>query len=386
MQPSCFVTDGKEELMQTSKNHFEAKVIFNDETIRRMFRTEFYTYEGMQRLVWLAVAFALVMLALFVPIPTVVKVLCLLVGCAMFAMPDFLSRVAAEGVIMQRGGAESTVSCRINAGGVSVAALFMGGYLPGILMGLCVAGLAVFIAVKKGYKSSDVKDPDPAIKIIIDAVPSLLAVIIVMGGILAGFFTATEAGVVLCLYCGLLSILYKEMTLKSFYNLLADTMESSATILFLIAASSIMSYVMSYSGIPAAISNALMSVSSNRYVILLIMNVFLLVMGMFLDLTPAVLIFTPIFLPITRSIGMSDVQFGIMLIMNLGIGSVTPPVGSCLFVGCGVGKVKIEGVTKYIVPLFAAMVVALFLVTFIPAIALVVPYLCGLVPSLGWTM
>lgn len=120
MQPSCFVTDGKEELMQTSKNHFEAKVIFNDETIRRMFRTEFYTYEGMQRLVWLAVAFALVMLALFVPIPTVVKVLCLLVGCAMFAMPDFLSRVAAEGVIMQRGGAESTVSCRINAGGVDV--------------------------------------------------------------------------------------------------------------------------------------------------------------------------------------------------------------------------------------------------------------------------
>ena len=115
------------------------------------------------------------------------------------------------------------------------------------------------------------------------------------------------------------------------------------------------------------------------------MNVFLLVMGMFLDLTPAVLIFTPIFLPITRSIGMSDVQFGIMLIMNMGIGSVTPPVGSCLFVGCGVGKVKIEGVTKYIVPLFAAMVVALFLVTFIPAISLCIPYLCGLVPSLGWT-
>ena len=206
-----------------------------------------------------------------------------------------------------------------------------------------------------------------------------------MGGILAGFFTATEAGVVLCLYCGLLSILYKEMTFKSFYNLLADTMESSATILFLIAASSIMSYVMSYSGIPAAISNALMSISNNRYVILLVMNVFLLVMGMFLDLTPAVLIFTPIFLPITRSIGMSDVQFGIMLIMNLGIGSVTPPVGSCLFVGCGVGKVKIEGVTKYIVPLFTAMVVALFLVTFIPAISLCVPYLCGLVPGLGWT-
>ena len=212
--------------------------------------------------------------------------------------------------------------------------------------------------------------------------PALLAVIIVMGGILAGFFTATEAGVVLCLYCGLLSILYREITFKSFYDLLADTMESSATILFLIAASSIMSYVMSYSGIPAAISTAVMGISDNRYVLLLVMNVFLLVMGCFLDLTPAVLIFTPIFLPIAKSVGMSPVQFGIMLIMNLGIGS--PPVGSCLFVGCGVGKVKIEGVTKYIVPLFASMVVALFLVTFIPAISLCVPYLCGLVPGLGW--
>ena len=274
----------------------------------------------------------------------------------------------------------------ITAGGVSVAALFMGGYLPGILMGLCVAGLAVFIAVRKGYHSAQVQETDPAWKIILDALPSLMAVVIVMGGILAGFFTATEAGVVLCLYCTLLSIFYKEMTLKDFYNLLADTMESSSTILFLIAASSIMSYVMSYSGIPAAISAAVMGISSNRYVLLLVMNVFLLVMGCFLDLTPAVLIFTPIFLPIAKSVGMSPVQFGIMLIMNLGLGSVTPPVGSCLFVGCGVGKVKIEGVTRYIIPLFGAMVVALLLVTFIPAISLCIPYLCGLVSNLGWTI
>lgn len=272
----------------------------------------------------------------------------------------------------------------ITAGGVSVAALFMGGYLPGILMGLCVAGLAIFIAVRKNYKASAAKEDAPALKILLDAIPSLLAVVIVMGGILAGFFTATEAGVVLCLYCAVLAALYHELSLKDAYNLLADTMVSSSTILFLIAASSIMSYVMSYSGIPAAISSALMGISDNRYIILLVMNVFLLVMGMFLDLTPAVLIFTPIFLPIARSIGMSEVQFGIMLIMNLGIGSVTPPVGSCLFVGCGVAKVRIEGVTKYIVPLFASMVVALLLVTFIPAISLIVPYLCGLVPSFWW--
>lgn len=272
----------------------------------------------------------------------------------------------------------------ITAGGVSVAALFMGGYLTGALLGIAVAGLAIFLAVRKGYKASAVKEEDPAWKIVLEAVPSLLAVIIVMGGILAGIFTATEAGVVMCLYCTLLAIIYREMSIKTFYDLLADTMKSSATILFLIAASSIMSYVMSYSGIPAAISEGLMSVSNNRYMIILIMNVFLLVMGMFLDLTPAVLIFTPIFLPIATSVGMSPVHFGLMLIMNLGIGSVTPPVGSCLFVGCGVGRVKIEGVTKYIAPIFTAMVISLFLVSFIPAIPLLVPYLCGLVPSMWW--
>ena len=272
----------------------------------------------------------------------------------------------------------------ITAGGVSVAALFMGGYLTGILLGLCVGALTIYLAVKKGYKASTVKDEDPAVKIWIDAVPSLLAVIIVMGGILGGFFTATEAGVVMCLYCLLLAVLYREITFKTFYDMLADTMKSSATILFLIAASSIMSYVMSYSGIPAAISEGLMSISNNRYVILLIMNVFLLIMGMFLDLTPAVLIFTPIFLPIATSIGMSPVHFGLMLITNLGIGSVTPPVGSCLFVGCGVAKVKIEGVTKYIIPLFFGMVVALFLITYIPAIPMIVPYLTGLVDTFWW--
>ena len=300
--------------------------------------------------------------------------------------PNFSAAVnicsAPTGILIPPSG--PLILYSITAGGVSVAALFMGGYLTGILLGLCVAALTIYLAVKKGYKASTVKDEDPAVKIWIDAIPSLLAVIIVMGGILGGFFTATEAGVVMCLYCLLLAVVYREITFQTFYDMLADTMKSSATILFLIAASSIMSYVMSYSGIPAAISEGLMSISNNRYVILLIMNVFLLIMGMFLDLTPAVLIFTPIFLPIATSIGMSPVHFGLMLITNLGIGSVTPPVGSCLFVGCGVAKVKIEGVTKYIIPLFAGMVVALFLITFIPAIPMIVPYLCGLVDTFWW--
>ena len=300
--------------------------------------------------------------------------------------PNFSAAVnicsAPTGILIPPSG--PLILYSITAGGVSVAALFMGGYLTGILLGLCVGALTIYLAVKKGYKASTVKDEDPAVKIWIDAVPSLLAVIIVMGGILGGFFTATEAGVVMCLYCLLLAVLYREITFKTFYDMLADTMKSSATILFLIAASSIMSYVMSYSGIPAAISEGLMSISNNRYVILLIMNVFLLIMGCFLDLTPAVLIFTPIFLPIATSIGMSPVHFGLMLITNLGIGSVTPPVGSCLFVGCGVAKVKIEGVTKYIIPLFCGMVVALFLITYIPAIPMIVPYLTGLVDTFWW--
>ena len=273
----------------------------------------------------------------------------------------------------------------ITAGGVSVAALFMGGYFVGAILGLCVAIVAIALAVRLGYKKSEVAEETPAWKIWVDAIPSLLAVIIVMGGILAGIFTATEAGVVMCLYCGILAVIYREMDFKTFYNLLADTMKSSATILFLIAASSIMAYVMARTKIPDAISGMIMGMSDNRYVILLIMNVFLLVMGMFLDLTPAVLIFVPIFLPIARKIGMSDVHFGLMLITNLGIGSVTPPVGSCLFVGCGVAKVKIEGVTKYIIPIFAAMVVALFLVTYIPQISLSLPYWTNLIPAMGWT-
>ena len=167
----------------------------------------------------------------------------------------------------------------ITAGGVSIAALFMGGYFTGIVLGLCVAAVAIFLAVKLGYKQSAVKDEDGALKILIDAIPSLLAVVIVMGGILGGIFTATEAGVVMCVYCLVLAIIYRELDFKTFYNLLADTMKSSATILFLIAASSIMAYVMARTGIPKAISDAIMGISDNRYVILFIMNIFLLVMS-----------------------------------------------------------------------------------------------------------
>lgn len=300
--------------------------------------------------------------------------------------PDFSAAVnissAPTGILIPPSG--PLILYSITAGGVSVAALFMGGYFTGILLGLSVLLVTLFMAKKMGYTGSTVREDASPLAVLGDSVPSLFAIVLVMGGILMGWFSATEAGVVCVLYCMALALLYRETSFQDFYQIFADTMVSSSVILFLISASTIMSYVMSFTGIPVAISDAIMGVSDNRYVILLIMNVFLLVMGLFLDLTPAVLIFTPIFLPIAMKLGMSPVHFGLMLIMNLGIGSVTPPVGSCLFVGCGVAKVKIEGVAPYIVRFFVAMVVALLLVTFIPQVSLSLPYLFGLVPSMSW--
>lgn len=287
---------------------------------------------------------------------------------------------APTGVIIPPSG--PLILYSITAGGVSVSALFMAGYIPGIILGLSVLIVAVYIAKKQGYTGATVTDDAPLGRVLWDAFPCLLMMIIVMGGILVGWFTATEAGVVACLYCGVLGFAYREINVKQLWDLMADTMMDTAVILFLIAASNIMSYAMSLTGIPVALSDMLLGVTDNKYVMLLIMNVFLLVLGMFLDLTPAVLIFTPIFLPIAQSFGMNEVHFGLMLILNLAIGSVTPPVGSVLFVGCNVGQVSVEQATKYIVPMFVAMVVALFIVVYIPAVSLIIPYLCGLVASM----
>ncbi len=284
---------------------------------------------------------------------------------------------APTGVIIPPSG--PLILYSITARSVSVSALFMAGYVPGVLLGACVMAVAIYIARKKGYTGSTVEETDSIGRVLVDAVPSIFMMIIVMGGILLGWFTATEAGIVACLYCMVLGFAYKELDGKQLWKLMSECMMDTAVILFLIAASNIMSYAMSISEIPAALSSMLMGITDNKYILLLIMNVFLLVLGMFLDLTPAVLIFTPIFLPIATGFGMSPVHFGVMLILNLAIGSVTPPVGSVLFVGCNVGGVTVEQVTKYIVPIFISMVVALLLVVYIPALSLFIPQLCGLV-------
>lgn len=265
------------------------------------------------------------------------------------------------------------------AGGVSISTLFMAGYIPGILMGLGCMIVAFVYAKKHKYPVSGFPGAQEALKVTLEAIPSLLLIIIVIGGIVSGIFTATEGAGISVLYCLILSVCYKSITAKSFSKILVSSACTSGIILFLISASSAMSFVMAYSGIPAAISTAIMSVSTNKYVIFFLMNVILMVVGMFMDITPAILIFTPIFLPIAQSMGMSDVQFGVMLIFNMCLGNMTPPVGSVLFVGCGISKISIEQVAKTLLPYFAVLFILLLAVTYVPALSLGVPTLLGLI-------
>ena len=265
------------------------------------------------------------------------------------------------------------------AGGVSISTLFMAGYVPGILMGIGCMAVAFVMARRAGMKATG-RDKSKSIgKIVWDAIPSLLLILIVIGGIVSGIFTATEGAGVAVLYCLILSVIYRNLTLKGFVKILLDSAKTSGIILFLISASSAMSFVMAYAGIPSAISNALMVISDNKYVIFLLMNIILMVVGMFMDITPAILIFTPIFLPIAQNLGMSDIQFGVMLIFNMCLGNITPPVGSVLFVGCGIGGVSIEKVTPKLIPYFAVLFALLLLVTYVPALSLGIPSLMGLI-------
>ena len=266
------------------------------------------------------------------------------------------------------------------SGGTSVAALFMAGYIPGILWGLGVMIVAFFIARKRGYKNNAERPTFmQALKIFLDAVPSLSLIIIIIGGIIRGIFTATEGAAIAVVYSLLLSMLfYKSIKIKDLPRILLESINMTAMIVFLIGVSSIMSWVLAFTNVPTYITQLILGISDNPVIILLIMNILLLVVGTFMDLTPAILIFTPIFLPIAQNLGMDTIQFGIMLVFNLCIGTITPPVGNTLFVGCRVAKTKIEGVIKNILPFYVSIFVVLMLVTFIPAISLFLPRIMGM--------
>ncbi|NBI43278.1 TRAP transporter large permease subunit [[Haemophilus] felis] len=262
------------------------------------------------------------------------------------------------------------------SGGTSISALFLAGYLPGILMGLGIMIVAGFMAKKRNYPL----EPAPSCKEVfvktIDALPSLLLIFIVIGGIIGGVFTATEASAIAVVYTLVLAMgIYKEVSLKELPSIILESCVTTAIVLLLIGASSGMSWAMANADVPYLIQDALLAVSANPIVIMLFITFLLLIVGTFMDMTPAVLIFTPIFLPIAMELGIDPVHFGIIMTFNLCIGICTPPVGSALFIGCSVGNVSIDKVLKPMIPFFMALIITLLMVTFIPDISLILPKL-----------
>lgn len=265
------------------------------------------------------------------------------------------------------------------AGSVSVAALFVAGYVPGILWGIGVMALVAYFAKKKGYVSEERVDLKTALHVIVDAIPSLLLIVIIIGGILGGVFTATEGSAIAVVYATVLSLIYKNIKLRDLPGIILESAKMTGIITFMIGLSSIMSWGMSFTGIPDMIGSGILALTSNKYAILILMNIIIRIVGTFMDPTPAILIFTPIFLPVCQSFGMNPIHFGIMISFNLCIGTITPPVGSILFTGCKVGGVSIENVMRQLLPYFFVILLLLILVTYVPAVSMTLPTLAGLV-------
>lgn len=264
------------------------------------------------------------------------------------------------------------------AGTVSISALFMAGYIPGILWGIGNMLVAGFMAKKLGYTSAERMSLKEGIRVIVDAVPCLMMIVVVIGGILIGAFTATEGSGIAVAYSLILGLLYKNIKIKDLPHYLLETAKMTAIIILMIGISTIMSYVMAYTGIPSMIAKALLGVSDNKYVVLLIMNICLLILGTFMDPTPAILIFTPIFLPICQEFGMNAIQFGLMITYNLCIGAITPPVGTVMFTGIKVADTTIEVVFKRLLPFFAVTAAILLIVTYFEPATMLIPRLLKL--------
>ncbi|SFE54161.1 TRAP transporter large permease [Thermophagus xiamenensis] len=264
------------------------------------------------------------------------------------------------------------------SGGVSIGALFLAGYLPGILTGIALMLVGAVYAYRKKYPVAEKIPFRAAIKKFLDAIPSLMMLVVVIGGIIAGLFTATEAAAIAVVYSLVLALIYKEVSVKHLPNIIINTIRTTGMVMLLIASSIGLSWVMSFENIPQTVSNGLLSLSSDPFIILIIINLILLFVGIFMDMTPAVLIFTPIFLPIvTAQLGLDPIHFGIIMILNLNVGLCTPPVGSVLFIGCSVANLKIQDLVKPLIPFYIAMIAVLLLVTFIPEIAMWIPKAFG---------
>ena len=283
---------------------------------------------------------------------------------------------APSGLLIPPSNALITYS--LVSGGTSVAALFLAGYIPGMIWAACCMAVAVIIARRKGYRGTPGKfDWRALLSATLRAVPALSLIVVVIGGIVGGVFTATEGSAVAVIYALALGIIYRNISVRSFWRIVVDSAKMSGIIVFLIGVSNIMGWVMAFTQIPQAISGLLLGVTDSPVVILLIMNVILLIAGTFMDVTPAILIFTPLFLPVVETFGMSPIQFGLILVYNLCIGNITPPVGNTLFVAIKVGKTSLSRVMPCMLAYYAAILAGLLLVTYVPAVSLGLPSAAG---------
>ncbi len=268
----------------------------------------------------------------------------------------------------------------VASGGISISALFVGGYLPGMLVAFGLMLVSAVYAKKYNFPRGERVRIATVIKSTMAALPSLFLIVLVIGGILGGIFTATEAGAVAVLYAlGLSVFIYREIAVSELYEVLVKSAKTTAIVMLLIATSTAMSWILAYENIPTLAAQTLLALSDNPIVVLLIINLILLMVGAFLDMTPAVLIFTPILLPVAVALGMTPLHFGIMMVLNLSIGLCTPPVGSVLFVACAVGKTRVASIVKPLMPMYIAMFLALLAVTYVPGLSEWLPRAFGLI-------
>ncbi len=283
---------------------------------------------------------------------------------------------ACQGVLIPPS--HNMIIYSVAAGGVSVGALFMAGLFPGIMLGLLLIAVCIVLSIMRHYPKGEKVGFKKGVKIIWNAMLALFTAVIILVGVTAGWFTATESAAIATIYAFIVSMFfYRELKLNMMPRLLMNTVKTLAMVFSLIAAAGAFGYLLAILRVPTLITNGLLHISSNKYVILLLINVMLLLLGCIMDMAPLILIVTPILVPVVQHFGMSPVQFGVVLIYNLAIGLCTPPVGSALFVGCGIGHISMEKATKAMLPMYAVMVLGLMLVTYIPDISLFLPKILG---------
>lgn len=282
---------------------------------------------------------------------------------------------ACQGVIIPPS--HNMIIYAMAAGGVSVGRLFLGGFIPGVLLGISLMVISFIIATKRKYPKEQRYSLKESLQISKDAVLGLFTAVIIIGGVISGVFTATESAAIACLYAFIITFfVYREIPISRFIGILYSSLKTLAMVMSLIAAASAFGWLLAYLKIPAAATSALLTISDNRVVLLLLINVLLIGLGTIMDMAPLILITTPILYPVVvTTLGMSPIQFGVMLILNLGIGLTTPPVGSALFVGCAIGEISIEEATKGMLPLYFMMIIVLLMVTFIPGLVMFIPNL-----------